>query len=61
MNGLQATVRAVEDAGVRLRLYVPGYPVTDLAAALGCEISINEKVALEIALGGSATGQRSLV
>ena len=61
MNGLQATVRAVEDAGVRLRLYVPGYPVTDLAAALGCEISINEKVAMEIALGGSATGQRSLV
>lgn len=61
MNGLQAVVRAVEDSGVSLRQYVPGYPITDLAAALHCEISISEKVALEIALGGSATGLRSLV
>lgn len=61
MNGLQATVRAVEDAGVRLRQYVPGYPITELSTALGCEISVSEKVALEIALGGSATGLRSLV
>jgi indolepyruvate ferredoxin oxidoreductase alpha subunit len=61
MNGLNAAVQAVKDAGVSLRQYVPGYPITDLAVALGCEISISEKVALEIALGGSATGLRSLV
>jgi indolepyruvate ferredoxin oxidoreductase alpha subunit len=61
MNGLQAAVLAAEDAGVRVRTYVPGYPITDLAAALSCEISVNEKVALEIALGASVTGLRSLV
>jgi indolepyruvate ferredoxin oxidoreductase alpha subunit len=61
MNGLQAIVLAAQDAGVEVRTYVPGYPITDLAAALGAEISVNEKVALEIALGASATGLRSLV
>ena len=61
MNGLQAAVLAAQDAAVEVRTYVPGYPITDLAAALGAEISVNEKVALEIALGASATGLRSLV
>src|SRR5512136_913598 len=61
MNGLQSAVLAAEDAGAKVRTYVPGYPITDLAAALGCQISVNEKVALEIALGASATGLRSLV
>lgn len=61
MNGLESAVLAAEDALVRVRTYVPGYPITDLAAALHCEISLNEKVALEIALGASATGLRSMV
>ncbi|MCX6681294.1 MAG: thiamine pyrophosphate-dependent enzyme [Methanothrix sp.] len=61
MNGLWAAVQAAQDAGVEIRTYVPGYPITDLAAALGAEISVNEKVALEIALGASATGRRALV
>lgn len=61
MSGLQAAVQAAQDAGVEIRTYVPGYPITDLAAALGAEISVNEKVALEIALGASATGRRALV
>ena len=61
MNGLQAAVLAAEDAAAWVRTYVPGYPITDLAAALGAEISVNEKVALEIALGASATGRRALV
>jgi len=61
MNGLEAAVRAAEDAAVSVRTYVPGYPITDLAQALRCQISVNEKVALEIALGASATGLRSLV
>jgi len=61
MNGLEAAVQAAEDAAVSVRTYVPGYPITDLAQALRCQISVNEKVALEIALGASATGLRSLV
>ena len=61
MNGLDAALRAAEDAAVSVRTYVPGYPITDLAQALRCQISVNEKVALEIALGASATGLRSLV
>ena len=61
MNGLQAAVLALQDAAAWVRTYVPGYPITDLAVALGAEISVNEKVALEIALGASATGRRALV
>ena len=61
MNGLQAAVQAALDGAVEVRTYVPGYPITDLAAALKAEISVNEKVALEIALGASATGLRAMV
>jgi indolepyruvate ferredoxin oxidoreductase alpha subunit len=61
MNGLDAVVLAAKDAGVKAITYVPGYPVTELAKALAAEISVNEKVALEIALGASATGMRSMV
>ncbi|MCK9442282.1 MAG: hypothetical protein M0Q13_12790, partial [Methanothrix sp.] len=61
MSGWQAVVLAAHDAAVEVRTYVPGYPITDLAAALKAEISVNEKVALEIALGASATGLRALV
>lgn len=61
MNGQQAAVLAAQDATAMVRTYVPGHPITDLAAALGAEISVNEKVALEIALGASATGLRSMV
>jgi indolepyruvate ferredoxin oxidoreductase alpha subunit len=60
-SGQEAAVLAAQDAGASVRTYVPGYPITDLAAGLGAEISVNEKVALEIALGASATGHRSLV
>lgn len=61
MSGQKAAVQAAQDAAAEVRTYVPGYPITDLAAALEAEISVNEKVALEIALGASATGLRSLV
>jgi len=61
MNGLQAAKLAVQDAGIEVLTYVPGYPITDLAEALQAEVSVNEKVALEIALGASDTGARSLV
>ena len=61
MNGQDAALLAANDAGAKVRIYVPGYPITDLAAALKAQNSVNEKVALEIALGASATGLRSLV
>ncbi len=61
MNGQEAALLAVRDAGVKVVQYVPGYPITELAEALAAEIAVNEKVALEIALGASATGGRSLV
>jgi indolepyruvate ferredoxin oxidoreductase alpha subunit len=61
MKGLDAVGIAVKDAGVDMITYVPGYPITELAEALGAEISVNEKVALEICLGRSATGLRSMV
>ncbi len=61
MNGLQAAVQASQDAAAWVRTYVPGYPITDLSVALKAEISVNEKVALEIALGASATGLRAMV
>jgi len=61
LTGLDAARIAVRDAEVEVIVYVPGYPITELADALGAEIVVNEKVALEIALGASATGARSLV
>ena len=34
MNGQDAVLLAADDACARVRTYVPGYPITDLAAAL---------------------------
>lgn len=61
MNGLEAVLLAVNDAGVKALNYVPGYPITELAEAVDAQITVNEKVALEIALGASATGMRAMV
>lgn len=61
MKGLDAALQAVQDAGIKTVTYVPGYPINEIAEALCAEISVNEKVALEIALGASATGCRSMV
>jgi hypothetical protein len=60
MNG----VEAVSDALLRYtdRQYtVPGFPVTDLGARTGAELVINEKTALEYALGDSLSGKRAAV
>ena len=40
---------------------VPGYPVTGIAEAVGAELTVNEKVALEYALGDSLSGRRAAV
>ena len=58
---------AVRECNVGSITSVPGYPVTELAERLisGSDVDakwcINEKVALEIALGASACGTRSMV
>ena len=58
MNGLDAVVSGIIDSSVKKVTGVPGYPITGLMDALGDKIkhewSINEKVALEIALGSFA-------
>jgi indolepyruvate ferredoxin oxidoreductase alpha subunit len=54
---------ALSDLKVDLRIYVPGYPITEAIPSLGenAQMAINEKVAMEVALGASATGRRSIV
>ncbi|KAB2948053.1 MAG: indolepyruvate ferredoxin oxidoreductase subunit alpha [Candidatus Methanoperedens nitroreducens] len=66
MNGLEAIVSGIIDSSVKKATGVPGYPITDLMEALGDnnirhEWSINEKVALEMALGSSVCGKRCAV
>jgi len=65
MNGLDAVVCGIIDSGVKNVTGVPGFPITDLMQSLGDNVrhdwSVNEKVALEIALGSSVCGKRSAV
>ncbi len=65
MSGLDAAVYAFLDSSVKIVSGVPGFPVTSLMEAIGKKIrhewSVNEKIALEIALGSSVCGERSAV
>jgi len=65
MNGLDAVVSGIIDSSVKNVTGVPGFPITDLMESLGEKVkrewSVNEKVALEIALGSSVCGMRSAV
>ena len=65
MNGTDALVLAAKHANVACAVGVPGYPVTrlmhDLSAAVVSEWMVNEKVAMEYALGASIAGKRVLV
>ncbi len=56
-SGLGDAVLAYADT----RYAVPGYPVTTLIEETRAELVINEKVALEYALGDSLSGKRSCV
>jgi indolepyruvate ferredoxin oxidoreductase alpha subunit len=62
-TGVDELREALSDQRVDLRIYVPGYPITDAIPALGeeAQMATNEKVAMEVALGASATGKRSVV
>ncbi len=65
MNGMDAIVHALFDSDVRIVTGVPGFPITDLMEAIAGRIKhewcVNEKVALEIALGSSVCGECSAV
>lgn len=67
LSGLEAAVRAVEESGVKIATGVPGYPINGLFTALQASKAIdarwqfNEKIAFEIALGASASGERAMV
>lgn len=66
-TGFEALYLAALDSGVELITAVPGYPITSLMelfleyAHFDARWLTNEKVALEIALGASSSGRRSLV
>ncbi|WP_292371125.1 thiamine pyrophosphate-dependent enzyme [Methanoregula sp. UBA64] len=60
MKGTQALAEALRAATDRVYT-VPGYPVTELGELAGAEMVINEKTALEYALGDSLSGRRAAV
>lgn len=67
MSGNEAVARGAWEAGVKVGTGYPGTPSTEILENLcqydgvECEWSVNEKVALEVGLGGSYAGARSLV
>lgn len=65
ISGLDAIVFALLDSDVRIATGVPGFPITEIMDNIGKHIkhewSVNEKVALEVALGSSVCGSRSVV
>ncbi|MEN6395084.1 MAG: indolepyruvate ferredoxin oxidoreductase, partial [Methanoregula sp.] len=60
MKGVEALARAICTSTDR-QYTVPGFPVTELGALTRAELVINEKTALEYALGDSLSGKRAAV
>jgi TPP-dependent indolepyruvate ferredoxin oxidoreductase alpha subunit len=60
MKGAAAVAEAIRTCTDR-QYTVPGFPVTELGALTGAEIVVNEKTALEYALGDSLSGRRAAV
>jgi indolepyruvate ferredoxin oxidoreductase alpha subunit len=67
LSGNEAIARGAFESGVRVASAYPGTPSTEILENLGeypgihCEWATNEKVALEMAMGASFGGARSLV
>jgi indolepyruvate ferredoxin oxidoreductase alpha subunit len=67
LSGNEALARGAYEAGVLFAAAYPGTPSTEILEALAtyeevdCQWSPNEKVALEVAIGASMCGARSLV
>ena len=66
LSGNEAIARGFIEAGGKLAAAYPGTPSTEVLETLSCEKgihaewSVNEKVALEVAIGGALSGVRSL-
>jgi indolepyruvate ferredoxin oxidoreductase alpha subunit len=66
LSGDEAVARGAWEAGCRVAAAYPGTPSTEILESLAtypdvyCEWSVNEKVALEVALGAALAGVRSL-
>ncbi|MCE5339320.1 MAG: thiamine pyrophosphate-dependent enzyme [Methanomicrobiaceae archaeon] len=60
MKGAEALALALRLSADRCYA-VPGYPISGLAERAGAAITVNEKVALEYALGDSLAGRRAAV
>lgn len=66
LSGDEAIARGAWEAGCRVAAAYPGTPSTEILESLAtypdiyCEWSVNEKVALEVALGAALAGVRSL-
>ncbi len=66
LSGNEAVAQGAHDAGARIGAGYPGTPSTETLEAFGAhadvhaEWCVNEKVALEVALGAAAAGVRSL-
>ncbi len=67
LSGNEAIARGAWEAGVRVGTAYPGTPSTEILEELSkyegvyCEWSVNEKVAMEVAIGASMAGGRALV
>ncbi|KIM00772.1 Indolepyruvate oxidoreductase subunit IorA [Paramagnetospirillum magnetotacticum MS-1] len=65
LSGNDAIARGVWEAGARVAAAYPGTPSTEILESLSlypdlyAEWSVNEKVAMEVAIGGSMSGARS--
>jgi TPP-dependent indolepyruvate ferredoxin oxidoreductase alpha subunit len=60
MKGVEALAKAI-CAGTDRQYTVPGFPVTELGELTRADMVINEKTALEYALGDSLSGKRAAV
>jgi TPP-dependent indolepyruvate ferredoxin oxidoreductase alpha subunit len=60
MKGAVAIAEAIRTCTDR-QYTVPGFPVTELGTLTGAEMVVNEKTALEYALGDSLSGRRAAV
>src|SRR5512145_2667824 len=60
MKGVEAVAHALRRYTDR-QYTVPGFPITTLGSLTGAELVINEKTALEYALGDSLSGKRAAV
>jgi TPP-dependent indolepyruvate ferredoxin oxidoreductase alpha subunit len=60
MKGAQAIAEAIRTC-TDCQYTVPGFPVTELGTLTGADMVVNEKTALEYALGDSLSGRRAAV